>query len=52
MSYENDAVLCVFPRDSFKSLWESIHGKDTWFGNPEVVVTTFEPHLQNIGSVT
>ena len=42
----------VDARVGFRSLWDSIHGDGAWAENPEIVVTTFEPHLQNIGSVT
>ncbi len=30
------------PRDSFKSLWESINGEDSWKSNPWVWVVEFE----------
>lgn len=36
----------------FQDLWDSIHGAGAWDANPEVVVTEFEVHQQNIGSVT
>ena len=47
----------IFPQSMsaqkrFTELWNSIHGSGAWVDNPEVVVTVFEPHLQNIGSVT
>ena len=39
-------------KNAFPDLWDYIHGAGAWAENPEVVVTEFEPHLQNIGSVT
>ncbi len=38
--------------DWFMDLWDSIHGRGKFTANPEIIVTTFDPHLQNIGSVT
>ena len=47
----------IFPQSMsaqkrFTELWDSIHGPGAWAENPEVVVTEFEVHQQNIGSVT
>ena len=53
----DDAVaegVGIFPHSMsaqkrFKELWESLHGADSWSGNPDVVAMTFEVHRQNIG---
>lgn len=33
---------CVDPRDAFRTIWESIHGKNSWTQNPWVWVVSFE----------
>lgn len=30
------------PRDAFRGLWESLHGRESWAANPEVVVLSFD----------
>ena len=49
---QRSAVTTTSPIGTFATLWNSIHGFGAWAENPEVVVTVFKPHLQNIGSVT
>lgn len=39
------------PRDAFRTLWQSLHGKDSWDANPEVVALTFTVHHQNIDAM-
>ena len=38
------------PRDSFESLWRSLHGPDAWAANPWVVVISFRVIRANIDS--
>lgn len=33
---------------AFMTLWEKLHGPDSWHANPEVVAITFKPILANI----
>jgi hypothetical protein len=43
--YENEAFPTfgkVLPKDSFKSLWKSINGEQSWIDNPWVWVIEFE----------
>ena len=40
------------PRDSFRSLWNSIHGPGAWNANPEVIVISFRVHKMNIDEVS
>lgn len=39
------------PRESFRTLWESINGHGAWEANPWVTVTSFSAHRQNIDQV-
>lgn len=39
---------CSTARDSFQTLWTSLHGENAWAENPEVVVISFETHRCNI----
>lgn len=39
------------PRESFRTIWESIHGPCSWEANPWVAAYTFEPIFQNIDSI-
>lgn len=41
----------ITPTAGFAELWDSIHGPGAWEANPEIVAVTFEPHLENIGSI-
>ena len=36
------------PRESFRTLWSSIHGPGSWSANPFVAAVTFRPHLANV----
>lgn len=36
------------PRESFRTLWTTIHGRGAWEANPWVVAVAFTPHLRNI----
>jgi len=40
------------PIDSYRTMWESIHGVATWEANPWVAVTQFEPVLANVHSLS
>lgn len=35
----------------FKHLWQEIHSRQSWDENPEVVVVTFKPVLENVDAV-
>lgn len=39
------------PRTWFRELWDSLHGKGAWDGNPEVVALTFIVHKHNIDAL-
>lgn len=39
------------PRESFASLWRSLHGPESWDANPEVVAISFTVHKVNIGQM-
>jgi hypothetical protein len=39
---------CTSPVNAFAWLWQSIHSKESWDANPEVVALTFTVHKQNI----
>lgn len=41
-SYNGDDIAFKSPVNSFKSLWESIHGKGSWSINPWVWVVSFK----------
>jgi hypothetical protein len=36
------------PRESFRTLWNSLHGPDAWAANPWVVAISFTVHRRNI----
>jgi hypothetical protein len=36
------------PRDAFRSLWESIHGKGAWEANPWIAAVSFSVHQINV----
>ena len=36
------------PRESFRTLWNSLHGPDAWGANPWVVALTFTVEHRNI----
>ncbi len=36
------------PTAAFQTLWQAIHGPDSWHANPEVVAIAFKPELRNI----
>jgi len=38
----------LWPEDSFRSLWQSINGKDSWQENPWVWVLEFKVHKCNV----
>lgn len=40
------------PRQSFRSLWSSLHGPEAWAANPEVVALTFRVVKANIDSLS
>lgn len=40
--YLNPRAACSSPRESFASLWESIHGANSWSVNPWVWVVSFK----------
>lgn len=42
MNYEHPAGAFANPIDSYRTLWEKIHGRGTWAKNPLVRVVTFE----------
>lgn len=39
---------CASARDSFRTIWDSLHGTGSWDANPWVVAITFTVHLINI----
>jgi hypothetical protein len=39
------------PRESYRTLWESINGAGSWAANPFVVAYTFRPFLSNIDAM-
>lgn len=39
------------PRESFRTLWESINGPGSWDANPWVAAYSFEPIFQNVDKV-
>lgn len=41
----------VAPWRTFKRLWQSLHGPDSWRENPEVVALTFTVHQANIDQI-
>lgn len=41
-AHDNDVL------DDFRQLWNSLHGKDAWLANPEVVAIAYETHDCNI----
>jgi hypothetical protein len=34
--------LCSTPKESYATLWASLHGADSWAANPQVIVLEFE----------
>jgi hypothetical protein len=40
--YSRDPLTCESPRQSFETLWASIHGPGSWEDNPWVAACTFE----------
>lgn len=44
-----DFWLC--PRESFRTLWDSLHGQGAWNENPWVCATTFTVHPANIDTL-
>lgn len=44
-----DFWLC--PRESFRTLWDSLHGQGAWNENPWVCATTFTVHSANIDTL-
>lgn len=40
--------VTAFPKNSFWSLWQSLHGPGSWEANPWVVAVQFRPVLANI----
>jgi hypothetical protein len=45
--FEESAQM-ISSRQQFRNLWWTIHGKEDWDRNPEVVVSTYIVHLENI----
>lgn len=41
----------ITARDSYRALWESLHGADSWAANPWVWTLTFEVTQQNVDEV-
>jgi hypothetical protein len=39
------------PSEEYQRLWNTLHGDEAWDANPEIVVITFKPVLQNIDKV-
>lgn len=39
------------PRESYRSLWASLHGAESWAANPEVVVIDFSVVAENIDRI-
>lgn len=46
--YGNQSDVWMAPYDSFRSLWNSLHGPDAWDANPWVVAVSFTVDRQNI----
>ncbi len=47
----NNGNFELLPKDSFYTLWDSLHGKkegEAWDDNPEVLAITFTPVRQNV----
>ena len=45
---QNNIACTAFPRLAFRSIWESLHGPDSWYANPWVVALTFDVRRGNI----
>jgi hypothetical protein len=41
-NYLESGYTELLPKDSFKSLWQSINGKESWYANPWIWVVEFE----------
>src|SRR3990167_4824193 len=39
---EGVLFISSIPHSAYRKIWESIHGPDSWTGNPWVVALTFE----------
>ena len=50
--YEHPATQCCGTgRDSFRTLWNSLHGPDAWASSPWVVAISFNVHRGNIDQI-
>jgi len=45
---ENDPIVYDDAYPSFKRMWNSLHGPESWDANPEVVVISFDVAQRNI----
>lgn len=49
--YLDDEEAYDDPRISYQSLWEKLHGIESWFVNPDVVVLTFKVLADNVDRI-
>lgn len=49
--YLDDEEAYDDPRISYQSLWEKLHGIESWFVNPGVVVLTFKVLADNVDRI-